>query len=85
MTELVDKFIGDAGFKAGMKLCGPVCGDIGSRLATTGSRLLRDKLKKKFKRVGVLPGTRAKKTNAGGSKANGELGRDLYKTPQILK
>ena len=29
MTELVDKFIGDAEFKAGVKLCGPVCGDMG--------------------------------------------------------
>ena len=69
MTELVDKFIGDAGFKAGMKLCGPVCGNIGSRLATTGSRLLRDKLKRKFKRVGVLPGTRAKKNKRRRGKA----------------
>ena len=69
MTELVDKFIGDAGFKAGMKLCGPVCGNIGSRLATTGSRLMREKLKKKFKRVGVLPGTGPKKNKRRRGKA----------------
>ena len=66
MTELVGKFIGDVGYQAGRKLCGPKCADIGRLLATTGSRLVREKLKKKKIniRVGhVLPGKVTKNIN----------------------
>ena len=62
MTELVDKFIGDAGYQAGRKLCGPKCADIGRLLAPTGSRLVREKLKKKNQYSGGcgLPGKGSK-------------------------
>ena len=82
MTELVDKFIGDVGHQAGRKLCGPKCADIGRLLATSGSRLVGEKLKKKINRVGVLPGKATKKINKhrrgkGKQRARKRIGKTL--------